>query len=176
MTRIRLLVPAALAAALCGCQTVRDMPVAPLGGATLYFANGLPAGTAQLLATSDGVSVTVALAGFEPGTHAVHLHMTGSCEAPDFKSAGGHLNPGAKQHGMQNPMGSHLGDMPNVEVAANGTGTITTRLSGTRDEILDAIYDGDGTAVVVHSGADDYKSDPAGNAGSREACGVIKAH
>ena len=172
MNRLPLLMIAPLAA-LAGCQSVGDIPTERLGSAALHFANGLPAGTAQLLAVGDGASVTVALAGVSPGTHAVHLHTTGSCQAPDFTSAGGHLNPEHKEHGTQNPKGAHLGDLPNAEIGSNKTGTITARLNGTRQQVLDAIFDSDGTAVVVHAGPDDYVSDPAGNAGGRVACGVF---
>jgi superoxide dismutase, Cu-Zn family len=160
---------------LAACQTVPDVPTARVGSTTLRFANGRPAGTVQLLASGEGVSVNAALAGFAPGTHAIHLHTTGSCTAPDFTSAGGHLNPGGHQHGTDNPAGAHLGDLPNVVISGSGTGTISARLRGTRAAVESAIFDTDGTAVVVHETADDYRTDPAGNAGKRVACGVISA-
>lgn len=162
-----------LAAMLAGCQTIDEQPSERLGQATLYDANGNPAGQAHLFGIGPVVNISVALTGLPGGQHAVHLHMTGSCEAPGFQSAGGHLNPGNRQHGTENPAGAHLGDLPNVTLNAAGAGTVSATLPGTRAELLADIFDTDGTAVVVHAGPDDYKSDPAGDAGSRIACGVF---
>jgi Cu-Zn family superoxide dismutase len=173
---IRAAAPLLAAALLAGCQTTANGPAAPLGHAVLYFADGRPAGTAQLVAAGDGVSVAATLSGFPAGTHAVHLHTTGKCEAPGFTSAGGHLNPAMHQHGKDNPNGMHLGDLPNAEIAANGGGSISFELTGAKDTVLGEIYDADGTAIVVHEKADDYRTDPTGNAGSRLACGVFEAH
>jgi Cu-Zn family superoxide dismutase len=100
--------------------------------------------------------------------------MVGSCEGPAFTSAGGHLNPGARQHGTLNPAGSHTGDLPNLTVTSNGTGTLSAELSGTKAELEAALFDADGTALVIHAAADDYKTDPTGNSGARIACGVLK--
>ena len=112
--------------------------------------------------------------GMSPGEHGFHLHTTGKCTAPDFTSAGGHLNPGNNTHGSMSPGGQHLGDMPNLTIAANGTGRAEVQLEGNATDVLADIFDADGTAVVVHEGPDDYRTDPAGDAGSRIACGVIK--
>ncbi|MBO9498720.1 MAG: superoxide dismutase family protein [Novosphingobium sp.] len=166
----------ATALALVGCQTAAERPAAPLGHAVLYFADGRPAGTAQLLAAGDSVAVAAELSGLPAGTHAVHLHTTGKCEAPSFTSAGGHLNPGMHQHGKDNPMGAHMGDLPNVEVGADGSASFKVTLPGAKDMVLADIYDADGTAIMVHEKADDYRTDPTGNAGSRIACGVFEAH
>lgn len=183
MTTPRIIAPIALLAALAACQSTSDSkpastakPLAPMGMATLQLADGTAAGTAHLFASGDQMSVQISLQGISPGVHAVHLHTTGTCEAPGFTSAGGHLNPGMKQHGMQNPQGSHLGDLPNATIGADGTGSISATLRGTKDEVLADIYDADGTAIVVHAGPDDNVTDPAGNAGGRIACGVVKAH
>jgi Cu-Zn family superoxide dismutase len=173
---IRAAAPLLAAALLAGCQTTANGPAAPLGHAVLYFSDGRPAGTAQLVAAGDTVSVVATLSGFPQGTHAVHLHTTGKCEAPGFTSAGGHLNPAMHQHGKDNPNGMHLGDLPNAEIAANGGGSISFELMGAKDTVLGEIYDADGTAIVVHEKADDYRTDPTGNAGSRLACGVFEAH
>jgi len=162
-----------LAAALTGCQTIDEAPNERLGQATLRLASGLPGGTAQLLASGTQVNISIAVIGLTPGVHGVHLHVTGSCEAPEFTSAGAHLNPGGHQHGTSNPAGAHLGDLPNVTVGNLGTGTVSATLSGTRDEVLTQLFDGDGTAVVVHASADDYRTDPSGNSGGRIACGVL---
>ena len=173
MTFVRSAALAALGIALTGCQTLAQLPTERLASATLHFGNGLPAGTAQLLASGSEVNISVGLAGLSPGVHGVHLHMVGSCEGPDFKSAGGHLNPQGRQHGTENPAGAHLGDLPNVAIGASGAGTVSATLRETRDEALAAIFDADGTAVVVHAMADDYRTDPSGASGDRIACGVL---
>ena len=131
------------------------------------------AGTAQLLASGAQVNISVAAIGVSPGAHGVHLHMTGSCEAPDFTSAGGHLNPDGRQHGHENPAGAHLGDLPNLTTGNAGAGTVSATLRGSREEVLARLFDADGTAVVVHASADDYRTDPSGNSGARIACGVL---
>jgi superoxide dismutase, Cu-Zn family len=168
----------ALALILCAsvlgaCTTTGDVPTVRLATATLKQGNGLPAGTAVLAAAGDKVTLTVAVAGLSAGDRGMHLHMVGRCDGPDFTSAGGHLNPGARQHGMHNPAGSHLGDLPNLTVGSNGTGSATATLPGTRAELEAAVFDGDGTAIIVHAAADDYKTDPTGNSGPRVACGIL---
>lgn len=160
-------------AALAGCQTVENPPAERVGQATLRLANGAPGGTAQLTANATGVTISVAAAGLPQGTHGLHLHMAGKCDAPEFTTAGGHLNPDMKQHGTENPAGSHLGDLPNLVIGGSGTGTVSAMLHGTREQVLARIFDADGTAVVVHAGPDDYRTDPSGNSGSRIACGVL---
>jgi len=162
-----------LAAALAGCQTVDEQPTARLGQATLRLASGLPAGTVQLFTSGDEVNISIAAVGIAPGVHGVHLHTTGSCETPDFASAGGHLNPGNRQHGSANPAGSHLGDLPNLTAGSGGSGSVSAALPGTRDEVLARLFDADGTAIVIHAGPDDYRTDPSGNSGGRIACGVL---
>ncbi|WP_235913480.1 superoxide dismutase family protein [Croceibacterium salegens] len=175
MPATRLLAIAALGLAVTGCESIQEVPTERIGSATLHFANGLPAGTAQLYGNGTQVSISIALAGFSPGVHGIHLHMIGKCDAPDFTSAGGHLNPGGKQHGTSNPAGSHMGDLPNVTIGDQGAGTVSATLMGSRAEILADIFDGDGSAIVVHAGPDDYKTDPSGNSGARVACGVFTA-
>lgn len=160
-------------AAATACTSVGDIPTDRVGQATLSFANGLPAGTVQLVADGAGVSAIVAVTGLAKGQHGFHLHAVGKCEAPDFTSAGPHLNPGGRTHGTMSSGGAHLGDMPNLTVGASGTATATIPLAGPRDTTLASIFDSDGTAVVIHADPDDYRTDPAGNAGKRIACGVI---
>ena len=154
-----------IAAALAGCQTIDETPNERLGQATLRLANGLPGGTAQLLASGAQVNISIAVVGLAPGAHGVHLHMTGSCEAPDFVSAGGHLNPAGHQHGSSNPAGPHLGDLPNITVGSSGTGTVSATLPGTREEVLAQLFDGDGTAVVVHAECRRLSYRPVGQLG-----------
>lgn len=183
MNRTSLFGMSALSIALAACQAPSETPTEEatveaaqpeaLGEAKLSKADGSEAGTAVLSATGDEVTVKIMLANLSEGVHAVHLHTTGSCEAADFASAGGHLNPEMKEHGLQNPAGPHLGDLPNAVIDAQGNSTISATLHGTRQEAVASIFDEDGTAVVVHEGEDDNVSDPAGNAGGRIACGVI---
>ncbi len=162
------------AAAITGCASVGDVPTERIGQATLTFANGLPAGTVQVAADGENVSAIVAVTGLTPGERGFHLHAVGKCEAPDFTSAGPHLNPAGRSHGTMSTGGAHLGDMPNLKVGASGTATATIDLAGPRETALAAIFDADGTAVVIHADADDYRTDPAGNAGKRIACGVLR--
>ena len=137
--------------------------------------------TGRLLAnatvTDDGgVRVRVDAAGLVPGTYAVHLHETGLCEPPAFQSAGGHWNPTSKQHGRLNPLGPHMGDLPNLTVGTDGNGSVEFIVAGaslSRGD--DRLLDRDGAALVVHAWPDDYRTDPSGNSGARLACGVISA-
>lgn len=162
-------------AMLPSCETLQDLPTERIASTRLTLANGVPAGTAQLLASGERITLTVVATGMAPGEHGLHLHQTGECKRPDFTSAGGHLNPGSKTHGSLSAGGAHLGDLPNLVIGNGGTGTLTVDIMATRDEALAAIFDSDGTAVVVHAGADDYKTDPSGDAGSRIACGVLNS-
>src|SRR5690606_19485982 len=143
------------------------------GQATLRLANGQPAGTAQLLASGSQVNISVAVTGMSEGVRGAHLHMVGKCDAPNFETAGGHLNPHGREHGHENPAGAHFGDLPNMMVGGPGAGTVSPPLRGSGGEGLAHVFDSDGTAVVVHAGRDDYRTDPSGNSGGRIACGVL---
>lgn len=165
-----ILAPIALAA----CTTAAEAPTETIAAATLSMADGTPAGSAELRADGDALSLAVTVTGIPAGTHGFHLHTTGQCTAPDFTSAGGHLNPAEREHGKENPAGSHFGDLPNLEVGAGGTASITADLGSDRAAAMDWLFDADGTAVMVHADPDDYRTDPTGNAGARIACGVLE--
>ncbi|MEC9066525.1 superoxide dismutase family protein [Altererythrobacter marinus] len=164
----------AASAALAGCVSPTAPAAETLGVAQLAKADGTPAGLAQIVAVGDQLSINVTASGIEPGAHGFHLHTTGACRAPDFTSAGGHLNPTDNEHGMENPDGSHFGDLPNLQVGAGGTASASFDLGHGRDRALEWLFDADGTAVVIHAGADDYRTNPSGNAGPRVACGVLE--
>lgn len=171
--RFRILAATATLFALAACQTAYETAATEIASVDVLDRSGAQVGSARLYSLGSEVSINASFSNLSEGVHAVHLHMTGDCTAADFTSAGGHLNPGGEQHGTLNPRGAHLGDLPNVTVAEDGAGTMSTILRGTRASIETAIFDEDGTALVVHEGADDYRSDPAGAAGSRIACGVL---
>lgn len=159
---------------LAACVSSPNDPLARIADADLSLGSGLPSGTAQLVARGDRLYLVVAAAGLEPGEHGFHLHTTGRCTAPDFTSAGGHLNPFGRAHGSLAAGGKHLGDLPNLSVGSNRMGTAEVELPGDRAQTLDHLFDEDGTAVVIHVDPDDYRTDPTGNAGSRVACGVLR--
>lgn len=161
-----------LIAAASGCASVPAQAPSPVASVQLISAGGLPAGSAALIASGDGYRLVGELTGLPAGSHGFHLHAVGRCEAP-FSSAGAHLNPGMHEHGNLNPKGPHLGDLQNIAVTADGRGSIDLPLSGTRAELDPVLFDADGTALVVHAAADDYRSDPSGNSGARIACGIL---
>ncbi|HQS97686.1 MAG: superoxide dismutase [Novosphingobium sp. 17-62-19] len=141
---------------------------------TLLDATGKSVGEATFIANGNVVELAADVFSLSPGDHGIHVHTTGKCDAPAFTTAGGHLNPDAHKHGTMNPAGPHMGDLPNITVGANGAGSIRTTLVGASENLRAAMFDADGSAVVVHAGPDDYKSDPAGNSGGRIACGVVE--
>lgn len=171
MTKMTIAVAAAGllgAAALCAAEK----PVT----VELKDAKGASVGTAKISEAKGGKGVTIALnlKGLPAGDHAVHIHQTAKCEAPGFTTAGGHFNPDMKQHGTDNPMGPHAGDMPNFTVKPDGTAKVTVtdpRVDMGSD--AHSIFTNGGTALMIHATADDMKTDPTGNAGARIACGVI---
>jgi Cu-Zn family superoxide dismutase len=146
--------------------------------AELRDPTGAPVGTARLTADENGtIHLVLHVEGMTPGQHGVQFHSVGSCQRGDstaFASAGGHHNPLSRKHGLENPDGPHAGDLPNLTVAANGTGHLDTTTSrATLRPGPATLFDVDGSSVVVHAGADDQKTDPSGNSGARVACGVI---
>ena len=150
-------------------------PAKPLTAkADVKDAEGKSVGEVSLEETPHGVLVSADFKGLPAGVHAMHIHEAGKCEPP-FKSAGGHFNPGAKEHGMKNAKGMHAGDLPNIEVPADGALKVQALV---QDVTLGAgaksLFGKNGTSIVLHAGVDDYATNPAGNAGDRIACGVIE--
>jgi Cu-Zn family superoxide dismutase len=159
---------------LAGSMTAFAQPGAG-GVADLSMANGTAVGSATFTQESGGVRIKGQFKGLPAGDHGIHVHAVGKCDAPDFMTAGGHFNPANHQHGLSNPQGAHAGDMVNLTVGADGTGTIDYLLKdvsvtgGSGD-----LFGPDGTALVIHAMPDDEMTDPSGNSGARIACGIIR--
>jgi len=185
LSRPLIAIPAIGAVAAVALATVAFMPspvlaqTAPaatvsVAKAVLKDKNGKDVGEANLTQTKNGVLLRLSVKGIEPGEHAFHVHAVGKCEPP-FTSAGGHFNPASHKHGLESPDGAHAGDMPNLHVPQSGD--LTVEVLNTMITLAkgapNSVFHSGGTALVVHAKADDNKSDPAGNAGDRIACGVV---
>jgi Cu-Zn family superoxide dismutase len=141
-------------------------------------------GTATFTEENGEVTAVINItAGFPPGDaglHGLHIHANGSCDANDGGpdgailfggAAGGHWNPLDASHGLPTAPSHHLGDMGNIQIADNGSGTLTlvskdwTVQPGSKSIV--------GHAIIFHQQQDDGVSQPVGNAGARPGCGVI---
>jgi Cu-Zn family superoxide dismutase len=151
-----------------------SMASAQSAKAALKDASGKDVGSAELTQTPAGVLIKLTVTGLPAGEHAFHVHGVGKCEPP-FTSAGGHFNPGGKKHGVMAMGGHHAGDMPNLHIPAGGALTVEVINAAITLEKgkPNSVYHPGGTALIIHAGKDDYKSDPTGEAGGRIACGVI---
>jgi superoxide dismutase, Cu-Zn family len=146
---------------------------ADTASAVLKDKDGKEVGNVAFTDTPSGVLMRLDLTAVPPGEHALHLHAVGKCEPPDFKSAGGHFNPDKTKHGLMSDEGPHAGDLPNIYVPESGKITLEVLAPLVTLKGDPALLDDDGSAIVIHDGADDALTDPAGNAGKRIACGVI---
>jgi len=146
----------------------------PQATAELKNANGKVVGNAGFREDANGVRIVVQVKAVTPGRHGVHIHAAGKCDPPGFTSAGGHFNPAGKKHGLKSPEGPHAGDLPNIEVGADGNGRLehVTKLI-TLGSGATSLFDADGSALVLHANPDDEQTDPTGDAGGRIGCGLI---
>lgn len=136
---------------------------------------GMPIGAVRLTHHDEGVHIAARVSGLEPGEHGFHVHENAACDPPSFESAGGHFAPGDRQHGLRNPQGPHAGDLPNLRARDDRVADTTfvapnLSLRGGDGSLVGV----GGAALVVHSGPDDYRTDPSGDSGERVACGVIE--
>jgi Cu-Zn family superoxide dismutase len=171
-TSIRIIAACLAAGGISACSTSPSPQIGSSPATTrivnLVAADGGGRGQITLQEASGGSTLTVQAIGLSPGNHGLHLHDKGLCQGPAFASAGGHWNPTGRKHGRDNPAGAHLGDLPNLQIDASGSGTASFTLAP-------GSADADGTALVVHAKADDYRTDPSGNSGDRIACAVVSA-
>ena len=171
-----LLLLCAIAPLSASCRTTARVGDLTAGSVEVRSASGTSHGTLSLEQTGDGVRLRGALARLQPGVHGIHFHQVGRCDAPDFASAGPHFNPTNALHGLQNPLGPHAGDLPNITVNAAGEAAVdlTTTRATADPSSPRGLFGGDGTALVLHADPDDQHTDPAGNSGARIACGVVR--
>ena len=165
----------AAALGLCLAAAAALPAAAQTAKAALKTADGKDAGSATLTQTPAGVLVALSVKGIPAGEHAFHVHAVGKCEPP-FTSAGGHFNPGNKKHGLMAAEGHHAGDMPNLHIPASGELGLEVLNAGVTLEKgkPNSLFGPNGTALVIHAGKDDYRTDPTGDAGGRIVCGVVE--
>ena len=165
----------AVALGLCLAAAAALPAAAQTAKAQLKDAQGKDAGTASLTQTPAGVLIAVSIKGVPAGEHAFHVHAIGKCEPP-FTSAGGHFNPGSKKHGLMAAEGHHAGDMPNLHIPASGELNVEVLNAGVtlQKDKPNSLFGSNGTALVIHAGKDDYKTDPTGDAGGRIVCGIVE--
>jgi superoxide dismutase, Cu-Zn family len=152
------------------CVPVEEPVPADARGTLLTAANETRGSVEVRAAGPERLSVAISVVGAAPGRFGIHVHAVGQCEGPGFTSAGPHWNPAGRQHGRNNPAGVHHGDLPNIEIGADGAGRLSADIPGTIAGLLDA----DGAALILHAAADDERTDPTGNSGARVACAVLR--
>lgn len=180
------LLAASLVFALAACASTTGSPTSKSAGdaaastaqeavANLASASGSRvSGRLSLMPMGGGVHLRGEVGGLSPGSsHGFHIHEKGDCSAADAGSAGGHFNPSAARHGRAGRGAHHAGDADNLVADARGVAKVDVHIVGLTLG-GGAATDIAGRAVVVHAMADDYTSQPAGNAGARVACGVVR--
>ena len=175
---MRAFLPVLLIPVLASCATLvptRSGEVSEVVTADLARADGSWAGVATISRRREGVFLSLSAEAPAGGTYGMHLHAVGTCQGTDFTSAGPHWNPDMKQHGRDNPMGAHHGDLPNVTAGADRKITLEYKLPECVISGPTGLLDADGGTLVIHEKADDYKTDPSGNSGKRIICGVFKS-
>jgi Cu-Zn family superoxide dismutase len=174
---MRSFLPVLLIPVLASCATLtptKSGESSEVVTAELARGDGSRAGVATISRRGDGLFLSLSAEAPAEGTFGMHLHAVGTCQGPDFTSAGPHWNPEMKQHGLDNPMGAHHGDLPNVTAGADRRITLEYKLPDFVISGPTGLLDADGGALVIHEKADDYKTDPSGNSGKRIICGVFK--
>ena len=171
-----LLATGLLSATIAACATTGDngdsADEALLGSGVIADARQSTVGSVRIVQTSSGPELTVTVSSMPPGSYGTHLHQVGRCDPPAFTTAGPHWNPTMRQHGRLNPQGTHHGDLPNLIVGPDGSGTLKAPFIGalTGDG---GLFDADGAALLIHARADDERTDPSGNSGDRIACATL---
>lgn len=160
-------------------ETTDDAEIAEQVEVTMLNSDGEESGTATFTETEDGVTLNYSFSGLPEGEFGMHIHETGLATAPDFSDADSHWNPSDVEHGINSKTGPHLGDLPNIVVDSSGEVSGEELLEGATlaEEAPEGKYSlhngGQGTALIVHDGTDDYESQPTGDAGDRQLGGVI---
>jgi superoxide dismutase, Cu-Zn family len=172
-------VAVAAACSLAGCAAIglggnnAANLIKPLAVAHLKGQSGLDRGRVEVFRDGADLRLEIVAREFQPGRYGMHVHAVGKCDAPDFTSAGPHWNPTGAQHGADNPLGAHRGDLPNLEVEAGQIGRVTVTIPTGSLNGDNGLLDGDGAAFIIHAQADDLMTDPSGNSGGRIVCGVF---
>ncbi len=150
--------------AAAGLRAQSSIELKPTQGSTV-------SGTLSVATMGKGVHFTGTISGLAPGKHGFHIHEKGDCSAPDGTSAGGHFNPDTKPHGAPDAAEHHAGDLGNIEAAADGTVKVNMHVNGLT--LGTETNSAKGKAIIIHAGVDDFTTQPTGNAGARQACGVV---
>lgn len=175
---MRNFLPILIIPVLASCATMqssKSAEVSEVVTADLARADGSWAGVATISRRSDGIFLSLSAEAPAAGSYGMHLHAVGKCQGPEFTSAGPHWNPSMKQHGRDNPMGAHEGDLPNVDAGADRKIVLEYKMPEFMLSGATGLLDADGGALVIHEKADDYKTDPSGNSGKRIICGIFKS-
>ena len=177
---ISIMVTGTIALMLSGCAALTksgdngasNLPK-PIAVAHLKGPTGRDRGRVDVFRDGAGLRLEIVAREFQTGSYGMHIHTAGKCDAPDFMSAGAHWNPAGAQHGADNPLGAHRGDLPNLLVEAGLIGRATVTIPEAKLTGEGGLLDADGAAFIIHAQADDLKTDPTGNSGGRVVCGVF---